>query len=189
MVAQALKERTAHLHDTIENVTRSKKIFDGTFTVEDYKNLLHINGYIVNSFIDNIFNALPEDITSRLKFTAASKKAAIARDAQELDMVIDETPVALVENNPAYALGALYVMEGSMLGGNVIAKNLKKHEAFAGHKFHYFTFYKDMLGSNWKDFLGTLSGTVRDEADIESSVKGATQVYDALIAKARTLFS
>lgn len=189
MVAQALKERTAHLHDTIENVTHSKKIFDGTFSVDDYKNLLHINGYIVNSFIDNIFASLPEDISSQLKFTAAAKKEAIAQDARELNISVDDTPVALAENNIAYALGALYVMEGSMLGGNVIAKTLKKNDAFSAHEFNYFTFYKDTLGANWKEFLGTLTSTVQDEAAIESSVKGATQVYEALISKARTLFN
>lgn len=188
MITQILKEKTAHLHETIEQVTKSHNIFEGSFTRNDYKNLLHINGYIVNSFLDNIFNILPEDITAQLQFTAADKKAAIAKDADELQLELTTTPIALHENNTAYALGALYVMEGSMLGGNVIAKNLGKQDAFSGQHFHYFTFYKDSLGTNWKSFLALLNSTIQSEPAIESSVKGATQVYDALINKARILF-
>lgn len=189
MVAQALKERTAHLHDSIEKITLSNKIFDGEFSVEDYKNLVTINGHIVNAFIDNIFTTLPREVASKLVFTPEAKKAAIAKDAADLTLPVATPAIALKQANKAYALGALYVMEGSMLGGNVIAKTLKKYEEFAQHEFNYFTFYKDMLGPNWKSFLGTLMEEVQTEEDIESSVQGAIQVYEELIAKAKTIYN
>lgn len=189
MVAQALKERTAHLHDEIEKITLSSKIFNGEFKADDYKNLVTINGHIVNAFIDNIFTTLPEEVKSKLVFTADAKKQAIAKDAQEFNLPVATPPIALKQANKAYALGALYVMEGSMLGGNVIAKTLKKDEEFANHDFNYFTFYKDMLGPNWKSFLGTLMEEVQSEDDIESSVQGAIQVYEELIQKAKSIYN
>lgn len=189
MVAQALKERTAHLHESIESLTNSNKIFNGEFSVADYKNLVTINGHIVRSFMDNIFTVLPEDVKSKLFFTADAKKAAISKDVEELSLDLNTTPIALGEDNKAFALGALYVMEGSMLGGNVIAKTLKKYDEFATHEFNYFTFYKDMLGPNWKSFLSTLMEEVQSEEEVEKCVQGAIQVYEELITKAKSIYN
>ncbi len=188
MIAQLLKQKTAHLHDEIERITQSSKIREGTFSSHDYKNLLYINGYIVNGFMDQIFAQLPQRLIEQLAFTAADKKAAIAMDAAELQLSIAPCPDILAETTTAYALGALYVMEGSMLGGNVIAKQLKKNEAFVHHGFHYFTFYKEHLGANWKSFLELLEAEVSTTTEQQSALNGATQIYDVLIAKAQTLF-
>jgi heme oxygenase len=187
-VAQVLKAETAQLHDEIEKITHSNKIFEGTFGVDDYKGLIHINGYIVKTFMDQIFAILPQDIVSNMKFTAEEKKEAVVKDASELNIDIASDNITLKEQSVPFALGALYVMEGSMLGGNVIAKNLKKYAEFDNHGFHYFTFYKDDLGESWKSFLMMMAAKVQSDEDIASAVNGAKQVYECLIAKAKTIF-
>lgn len=189
MIAQILKEKTRDRHDTIEAITNSSKIFDNTFTIDDYKKLLTVNGVIVNGFMDAIFEQLPADVQEKLAFTANSKKEAISKDAQELNIDMSSTKQTLGEANLPFALGALYVMEGSMLGGNVIAKTLKKDGNFDEHSFNYFTFYKDMLGPNWKNFLALLAEQVQSEEDQQSCLNGALQVYDHLIDNAKVIFA
>jgi len=189
MIAQILKEQTRDRHDTIEAITHSSKIFDNTFTVEDYKKLLTINGLVVNGFMDAIFEQLPAVVQAQLNFTAASKKEAISKDAAELNINMNAPKQTLNEANLPFALGALYVMEGSMLGGNVIAKTLKKDGNFEDHSFNYFTFYKDMLGPNWKNFLALLAEQVQTEEDQQSCLNGALQVYDYLIDNAKIVFA
>jgi heme oxygenase len=61
-----------------------------------------------------------------LKLDSRTKIDALKTDLNKLNILTEsETPTHNLENE-AEAFGALYVMEGSTLGGNVIAKQLKK---------------------------------------------------------------
>ncbi|WP_435524354.1 hypothetical protein [Chryseobacterium indoltheticum] len=48
------------------------------------------------------------------------------------------------------ALRAMYVVEGSTLGGNVIAKQLSKTEGFDNVTFNFFGCYQENTGPMWK---------------------------------------
>ncbi|HEY1022627.1 MAG TPA: biliverdin-producing heme oxygenase [Flavisolibacter sp.] len=56
-------------------------------------------------------------------------------------------------NNSAQAFGALYVLEGSTLGGKQIAKMLAKNPAVPEGTTRFFSGYGEQTGSRWKAFL------------------------------------
>jgi heme oxygenase len=77
----------------------------------------------------------------------------------------------------AAALGALYVAEGSMLGGQVIAGMLKKKErlALSDAHLHYFNGYGADTMERWHAFLKV----VNEEPDTEAMVSSANAVFAA----------
>ena len=61
--------------------------------------------------------------------------------------------------NPAQAFGVLYVLEGSTLGGKMIAKMLRKNNASAipDGALNFFSGYGENTGHKWKTFLQALN--------------------------------
>ena len=86
----------------------------------------------------------------------------------------------LTFENEHEALGALYVIEGSTLGGNVIAKQLSKTEGFDGISFHFFGCYQENTGPMWKSFKEALDHGV-DEEDYDKVLAGARKLYAFLL--------
>lgn len=60
-------------------------------------------------------------------------------------------------NDEAEALGALYVLEGATLGGQVIIKRLKKNEPFSTLPLAYYNVYADHTGVMWTQFLENIN--------------------------------
>ncbi|MGZ3940222.1 MAG: biliverdin-producing heme oxygenase [Flavisolibacter sp.] len=61
-------------------------------------------------------------------------------------------------NSSLAALGAMYVMEGSTLGGRMISRMLMKnpHVPFGDSNLHFFNGYKEDTGKRWTGFLSVL---------------------------------
>lgn len=57
------------------------------------------------------------------------------------------------------ALGALYVLEGSTLGGKMIANMLRKNAALqlGEEHLHFFSGYREQTGPKWMQFLAVLN--------------------------------
>lgn len=72
---------------------------------------------------------------------------------------------------PAQALGVLYVLEGSTLGGQVIARQLEK--AGLGAARRYFTAYGALTGPRWQATCRLLAeaATPENEAEIVASAQ------------------
>ncbi|RZK54693.1 MAG: heme oxygenase, partial [Hymenobacter sp.] len=75
-------------------------------------------------------------------------------------------------------LGAMYVLEGSTLGGQVIARQLAKANI---PQRLYFSGYGERTGTMWKAFcqLLTQAATPENEADIVQSARLTFQQLDA----------
>lgn len=78
-------------------------------------------------------------------------------------------------NNTAQAFGAMYVLEGSTLGGTMIAKMLRQNELLSlpEDALHFFSGYKQETGSKWKSFLAALN----EQAHAEQVVASANQTF------------
>ena len=75
-------------------------------------------------------------------------------------------------------LGAMYVMEGSRLGGQLIARHVEQRFHFVrGEGSAYFRGLGDGTGAKWKEFVEVLETTIPDEA------------ADRTIAAAKSMFS
>ena len=153
-----IKEATQTAHTEVENFLLPK--LGSMQTPADYAAILRMfYGYfsplegLVQQYITP--EILP-DIAER------RKAAAILQDLSTLGYSVRGIPVCqqLPEmKTTAHAFGVLYVLEGSTLGGKMIAKMLLKNEAFplSRHAISFFSGYKEETGQKWKSFLDVLN--------------------------------
>ncbi|MFP5390433.1 MAG: biliverdin-producing heme oxygenase, partial [Gammaproteobacteria bacterium] len=76
------------------------------------------------------------------------------------------------EASTAYRWGVCYVVEGSQLGGAVLYKKLA--ERLAPHPLAYLK-GDGNPGPAWRDFVGMMGDSVRDEADVLEACHGACE--------------
>lgn len=179
MISEQLKTETKILHDRVEAKFNSHKIFAGTFSDDDYKTLLYSNYLLHLHFENAIFGLLSPNFSEKLQLPKRAKLKLIEADLKSMNLPVIIPEISISIDNEARAMGVLYVMEGSTLGGNVIAKQLAKLPKFASVPFHYFGVYKDQTGSRWKEFKSVLdSEFAGDYGDV---LKGVQKAYQLLL--------
>ncbi len=177
MISSILKEKTKTHHDDTEARLQSQKIFDKSYTLDDYKNLLIHNYQLISRFEPQIHAKLKQH--SGLKLAQRSKLDSLKTDLQNLNINHDLPAHSDDLKNEAEAFGALYVMEGSTLGGNVIAKQLKKNPEFENVEFNYFGVYGAQTGALWQEFKSIIDETITEE-QYNDCVAGAKKAYQLL---------
>lgn len=180
MISEFLKTNTAHFHNSAEQLFNSNKIFNKTFTVEDYQKLIYHNYQMILHSENEIFNLLSENFSEKLQLNNRRKLQLIEKDFLSLGLVSNNDNTELNLNNMYEALGALYVIEGSTLGGNVMTKHLIKTEGFEQLSFHFFGCYQEQTGSMWKNFKDILDSEV-EPSHYEEVLSGAQKLYSFLL--------
>ena len=180
MVSEYLKQNTAEFHDAAEKLFNSEKIFNKTFTLEDYKKIINTNYLMLLHSEDQIFNSLNEKFAEKLQLDQRKKLPLIEKDLENLSLKNRATSHALEINNENEALGMMYVIEGSTLGGNVIAKQLSKTEGFDNVAFNFFGCYQENTGPMWKNFKEVLDTEVTEE-NYDEVLSGAKKLYTFLL--------
>jgi len=182
MLSDYLKEKTAVYHKEIEDKLESNKLFNSTFTDKNYYKMLQVNHIFLKSYEDSIKEFLNEKDLENLALTKLNKLSLIQQDINELGLEELNVPKQFELQNRAEAIGALYVIEGSMLGGNVIAKTLKKYPFLENKSFIYFGHYGENLGQIWKTFIGYINQEFTTEEEQQQVFEGAKKAYEDLIS-------
>jgi heme oxygenase len=78
------------------------------------------------------------------------------------------------------ALGRLYVLEGSTLGGTFIDRHLAALPAFAGLRLRAFTPYGARTGAMWAAFRRATRAHVASGGDVPAMVRSAQDTFAAL---------
>lgn len=180
MVSEFLKQNTAEFHDEAEKLFNSDKIFSKTFTVEDYKKIINTNYLMLLHSENKIFSSLSDRFAEKLHLDQRVKLPLIEKDLAGLAIENQTASHHLEFANENEALGAMYVIEGSTLGGNVIAKQLSKTEGFDDVTFNFFGCYKENTGSMWKNFKEVLDSEVSRE-NYNEVLSGAKKLYAFLL--------
>lgn len=84
---------------------------------------------------------------------------------------------ALSLTGPAGAMGALYVLEGSTLGGRVIGKHITAVHGLLGDGLAYYSGHGNRTGAMWAAFRSRLDSF---EGEADAVVAAATETFDAL---------
>ncbi|TXF75115.1 biliverdin-producing heme oxygenase [Chryseobacterium sp.] len=179
MISELLKTETKTLHDQVETKFLSYKIFTGTFSEDDYRNLLYSNYILHSHFESRVFSLLSPNFSEKLQLRHRAKLKLIKEDLESMVLPVQIPKLTVSIKNEAQAIGVLYVMEGSTLGGNVIAKQLAKLPQFAQVQFNYFGVYKDQTGSRWKEFKTVLDSEFT--ADYPHVLEGVQKAYLLLL--------
>lgn len=190
MITQKLKEDTALLHSVVEKEMFADEIFNKTLTLTQYKQLITTN-YIFHALLEKVvFDNLSENIKATLQIEQRRKLPALEADIQALQIAVpvysNEISVPEIDTVDK-ALGALYVMEGATLGGNVIVKHLKQTPDFTHLPFHYYGIYQEQTGPRWKSFVDcTNSSVINDNVCVQSAV-AAFDLLRTILHKAKAV--
>jgi heme oxygenase len=156
--SQNLRSSTSDQHSLLEQTTASRNLLSQQVTVAEYAAYLSLLYGFLKGFENIVFPMLQHSITD---IKERGKTHLIVSDLNLLG--IDEAGIASIPDvffsevysSNATALGGMYVLEGSVLGGAFIYKHLQTTlgiGSLAG-KASYFTAYGPEIGNRWKFFL------------------------------------
>ena len=180
---ERLRSHTRAAHTRLENLPVSRSIMDPALDVLQYARYLKLMYAVHADAEQHIYPLLAPlfpDMEQRMK------THKIARDLVFLEQEMPEDtqlPLSLqgVAPSGAFALGMMYVVEGSSLGGRVILKHITKVLPLTETRgASYFSGYGTATAAMWNAFLKTLEtfpNGAGDEADI---IAGAEQAFNRM---------
>lgn len=184
MFLQKLKSETANSHLALEKNPYSINLMSPNVSLEDYSNYLQRLYGFVFGFERTVF---PKLIEIDPGINLRRKTELMQHDLWKLKCDFTKLPTLSEQAfNQHYtdnltALGGLYVLEGSMLGGVMIKKHLTEHlgnQVFDNTK--YFTGYGSETGKVWKNFLNILSFHAADAEKEQIIIKSANNTFNLL---------
>lgn len=184
VLQQILKEATKNKHAELEQLMYVNEIINSTLSLYQYRQILSTN-YLVHGQLENkIHKLVSAENALTLKLELRKKAALLKKDLLQIKAVLpdcktDNTFINF-EDEPA-ALGALYVLEGATLGGNVIVKKIKAIPAFIplDLNFYYYQVYGNNLVAFWKQFCATLNN---QPLHVYNQItEGANKMFDYFI--------
>lgn len=174
-LSEILKKSTRKIHQEVEKVVvlRIKKIKSD----KDYIDLLKY----FYAYFGAIEKAAAPYITKEVLADYAERRNAsyIQNDIYELGGKIDALPIPnppKIENS-LEAMSALYVLEGSIIGGPYIVEMLEKIGITKG--FSFFSGYGDKAAEMWAGFTQCLDALPEREEDNNKSLDTALQTFQA----------
>jgi heme oxygenase len=181
-ILNKLRAQTSTLHSALEQTPLSAGLLAEHVTQENYVAYLQKMREIVAFYENNVFpslaNTLP-DVNKREKLQLIDKDLAYL-SASSAELMSFENPVS---QNPstAYALGCMYVMEGSTLGGKVILRHISKTLGIvSGQGGSYFAGYGEETGYYWKNFLHILQEYSASHNTDDEIITGAKDTFASI---------
>ncbi|WEA01520.1 biliverdin-producing heme oxygenase [Mucilaginibacter sp. SJ] len=178
MLSTTIKEATKEAHQQLEKkvVQKLKAIRSN----QDYADLLRYF-YAYFSHLEKVIapfitiDILPDYAQRRNSSFLKSDIEALGGDINNLP----ETSVPEI-NNVIQALGALYVMEGSIMGGSIIVQMLAKGGITEGVSF--FSGYGPATGQMWGTFISVLNAIAANDEEEAIAVHTANDTFNHFAA-------
>lgn len=173
MLSTNIKEATKVAHQQLEKtvVMRLKAIR----SKEDYAGVLkHFYAYfstLEKGFSPFITAAVLPDYHER------RHAAFLKNDIEALGFGVDELPAATAPaiTNILQAMGALYVMEGSIMGGSFIVQMLAKGGITNGVSF--FSGYGERTGEMWGKFVAAMNAQAQTAGEEAIAIETANETF------------
>ena len=173
MLSNTIKEASRAAHQNLEKkvVLKMKAIRSDA----DYADFLkHFYAYF-----NAVEQAIAPYITSELLPDHAERRNSsyLKKDIEELGASVNELPEVKAPeiNSTIQALGALYVMEGSIMGGPIIVKMLEKFGITKGISF--FSGYGEATGQMWGRFVAVMNAQAGIAAEEQQAVDAANATF------------
>ncbi|RZA02121.1 MAG: heme oxygenase [Sphingobacteriaceae bacterium] len=177
MLTDTIKEATQTQHQQLEKALVAK--MKAIRSMQGYVDLLKVfYGY---------FGGLEQQITQYINssnlqdHTQRRKTNAMADDIKALGGTLPNTANSNhlpAINNPLQAFGALYVIEGSTLGGSIISKMMQQHLPFDGQNgLSFFNGYGEQTHQMWAEFKTALNAVVKTQDDEAVVLQAANDTF------------
>ncbi len=169
-LAGLVKNATQQVHEEVEAILLPA--LTSIQSTGDYAAILKMfYGYfhpIEKAIEQQLHTGLLPDLAERRKSSSLLEDLRrLGQATENLPLCADLPPIT----DPAEAFGALYVLEGSTLGGKQIAKMLAKNGAVPEGTTQFFSGYGEQTGSRWKSFLEAFNRQTDSEAVTASANK------------------
>ncbi len=179
MILAELKEQTRAQHENLETIV---DVMNKMFTRDDYEILL-TKFYRFYSAVeprvyanDTAANGIDASERSKIKWLESDLSALGALDKAKELPVLTDIPVL---DSPAKAFGAMYVMEGATLGGQVITRHLKQHLGLTPENGgSFFNSYGSRVGPMWKEFGQAITAFADGHHNNNEIVQAAKDTFD-----------
>lgn len=173
MLSNKIKEATKEAHQQLEKKVVLK--MKGIRSNADYADVLkHFYAYF-----SEVEKAIKPFITADVLPDYAERRNSVylKADIEELGSSVDELPEAVAPQitNTVEALGALYVMEGSIMGGPIIVQMLAKYGVDKGVSF--FSGYGESTGQMWGKFVGVMNAQAETEEQQAQAIRVADETF------------
>lgn len=179
-----LRSKTANSHQLIEQNNVSQALMSHNVTTIQYAQYLSKMHSFVQGFEKIVFPLLKH--YELLQLEDRRKSHLIAADL----VLLNYNGVQRHENDELFnihyqtgaaALGGMYVLEGSTLGGQIISRHLSKTLGNAvDGKTTYLTAYTFQTGSMWKNFLQLLCAEGDKHGFEEEIIASAVNTFSLL---------
>ena len=180
MFLQNLRAFTADCHKQLEQNSLSLALLSDAVNENIYSTYLARLYSFVKGFEQYVYPALSNHF---LNINDRKKAQFIEEDVKALCIAIDKGTLleeAFFSNtypDVYMAAGALYVLEGSTLGGQIIVKHLQKAMPAGFVNAAYFSGYQQRTGSMWKEFLEQLTALPQSTFEEQQIIKGAVTTF------------
>lgn len=177
---ERLKNQTANAHKNLENLPVSSSILSPDLQISDYCHYLALMYEVHKSTQDHIFPLLSgvfPDLEER------KKMHLIENDLDFLNYKITGSNAVFRDHDISipFAIGIVYVVEGSSLGGRYILKNIETIPVLSNQNgVSYFAGYGNKTGSYWKGFLSALTEYQEKHNCEEEIIEGAVYAFDCI---------
>ncbi|WP_126972705.1 biliverdin-producing heme oxygenase [Gynurincola endophyticus] len=173
MLSNSIKEATKSAHQQLEVVVVKK--LKAIRSHADYADLLkHFYSYF-----STVEKTIAPYITTEVLPDYSQRRTSIylKQDIEALGFSTQELPAAQAPeiNSTIEALGALYVMEGSIMGGKIIVQMLEKGGITNGVSF--FSGYGENTGRMWGAFTEVMNHHAPTEADEQKAIHAANETF------------
>jgi len=150
-----IRNKTSESHKNLEAIPISKLLVNPNISLHAYSLYLSLMHDVVSDYEKNIY-PLVENVI--LDISERKKADLILNDLKSIGEEKQKGHTFLKHSDQKFstpfALGMLYVLEGSTLGGRFILKNIQENLGLDEENgVSYFSGYGNKTGSYWKKFL------------------------------------
>jgi len=177
-----LREKTGESHKQLEENKYSKAILDPSVKLADYQTYIAKLYGVTRACERDIF---PEIASVMPDLEERYKSGLIVKDLANTGVSrvgLDNIPVfQFTTSGIAAALGVMYVLEGSTLGGKFLYKHINQTLGFDGDNgASYFWGYGQKTGMLWKLFISSLVNYAVEENCEEEIIASAVQTFTTI---------
>jgi len=180
-ILERLRDETRHLHQALEN---DLPVMRPNLQWPDYRRLL-ARFYGFYAPVEQALARVPDLESTLPDWPQRRKLDSLAKDLGVLGLSPHEiSGLSVCVHFPATpgveeALGCLYVLEGSTLGGQIIGRHLENTlRVGIDNGASFFRSYGDRVGPMWKIFQEVLRS--RDAANHVRMINAASQTFESI---------
>lgn len=166
------REATGELHEQVEKENLARLIMDHTIGVDNYK-LLLLQNYIA-------YYITEKEIERFLRAEEPAKHTRLKKDLDHLQVdarIINNYKNTFTCKSLPEAMGAAYVVEGSALGGRLIAIELEECRKLEGLGEPYFFNLDRSNMEGWKKFKKMVECQQFSDEEVEQATLKAQETF------------